>query len=159
MSPQMQQSLAMLQAPLLDLRAMINKELQENPVLEETGADEIATQGEGGQDGQPVSDKENAEAPIEPPADTQVDPTKENNDELVDDFQVQLERLAELSEEWRDKLAVVCNAVVRKEGKLPKQWKIARARFIPERRSAGSCNRSRRSLFSEGRILRSSSSR
>ena len=102
MSPQMQQSLAMLQAPLLDLRAMINKELQENPVLEETGAEEIATQGEVGADGQPINDREKAEAPIEPPADTQVDPTKENNDELVDDFQVQLERLAELSEEWRD---------------------------------------------------------
>jgi len=102
MSPQMQQSLAMLQAPLLDLRAMINKELQENPVLEETGAGEIASQGEVGMDGQPINDKEKAEAPIEPPADTQVDSTKENKDESVDDFQVQLERLAELSEEWRD---------------------------------------------------------
>ena len=35
MSPQMQQSLAFLQAPMLDLQGMVNKELQENPVLEE----------------------------------------------------------------------------------------------------------------------------
>ena len=35
MSPQMQQSLAFLQAPVLDLQGMVNKELQENPVLEE----------------------------------------------------------------------------------------------------------------------------
>ncbi len=42
MSPQMQQSLAFLQAPMLDLRSMINKELQENPVLEELSPDEPA---------------------------------------------------------------------------------------------------------------------
>ena len=42
MSPQMQQSLALLQAPMLDLRSMINKELQENPVLEELSPDEAA---------------------------------------------------------------------------------------------------------------------
>ena len=40
MSPQMQQSLAFLQAPMLDLQAMVNKELQENPVLEELSPDE-----------------------------------------------------------------------------------------------------------------------
>ena len=42
MSPQMQQSLAFLQAPMLDLRSMIDKELQENPVLEELSPDEAA---------------------------------------------------------------------------------------------------------------------
>ena len=40
MSPQMQQSLAFLQAPMLDLQAMVNKELQENPVLEEVAPDD-----------------------------------------------------------------------------------------------------------------------
>ena len=40
MSPQMQQSLALLQAPMLDLQGMINKELQENPVLEEVPHEE-----------------------------------------------------------------------------------------------------------------------
>ena len=40
MSPQMQQSLAFLQAPMLDLQAMVNKQLQETPVLEELSPDE-----------------------------------------------------------------------------------------------------------------------
>ena len=44
MSPQMQQSLALLQAPLLDLRGMIDKELQENPVLEELPPEERAAE-------------------------------------------------------------------------------------------------------------------
>ena len=41
MSPQMQQSLAFLQAPMLDLQGMVNKELQENPVLEEVPVEEV----------------------------------------------------------------------------------------------------------------------
>lgn len=35
LSPQMQQSLHILQAPLLELRSMINKELEQNPAIEE----------------------------------------------------------------------------------------------------------------------------
>ncbi|MCS7008869.1 MAG: hypothetical protein NZL93_02895, partial [Chthoniobacterales bacterium] len=35
LSPQMQQSLQILQAPLMDLRLMVARELAENPVLEE----------------------------------------------------------------------------------------------------------------------------
>ena len=94
MSPQMQQSLAFLQAPMLDLRSMINKELQENPVLEELSPDESA----------PADSAEaNGEAPeIQPPEGTKVDPTAETPGEPVDDFSKELERLAEMSEEWRD---------------------------------------------------------
>ena len=96
MSPQMQQSLALLQAPLLDLRGMIDKELQENPVLEELPPEERAAEelGEAPANGETES--------AEPPADTKVEPTAESNGEPVDDFQAELERLAELSEEWRD---------------------------------------------------------
>jgi len=94
MSPQMQQSLAFLQAPMLDLRSMIDKELQENPVLEELSPDEAAPAENG---------EANGEAPeIQPPEGTQVDPTAEANGEPVDDFSKELERLAEMSEEWRD---------------------------------------------------------
>ncbi|MDE2681255.1 MAG: RNA polymerase factor sigma-54 [Verrucomicrobiota bacterium] len=94
MSPQMQQSLAFLQAPMLDLRSMINKELQENPVLEELSPDEGALAENG---------DATAEAPeVQSPEGTQVDPTAESNGEPVDDFSKELERLAEMSEEWRD---------------------------------------------------------
>ncbi len=100
MSPQMQQSLALLQAPMLDLQGMINKELQENPVLEEVPIEEQkSTDGEGGAEliGVPGQNEE-----AEPPADTKVDPTDESNNEPFDDFQAELERLAEISEEWRE---------------------------------------------------------
>ena len=33
LSPQLQQSLALLQAPVLELKAMVEQELQQNPVL------------------------------------------------------------------------------------------------------------------------------
>ena len=100
MSPQMQQSLAFLQAPVLDLQGMVNKELQENPVLEEVPLED-----------QPSQDSEDSERLVgvpdqneaaEPPSDTKVDPTDESSSEPFDDFQAQMEKLAELSEEWRE---------------------------------------------------------
>ena len=39
LSPQMQQSLAVLQAPTLELRKLIQQELEENPVLEDLTED------------------------------------------------------------------------------------------------------------------------
>ena len=110
MSPQMQQSLAFLQAPMLDLQAMVNKELQENPVLEEVAPDDRLNN-----DSEPqpalVGAPEDNEA-AEPPADTKVDPTEESSGEPVDDFQAELEKLAELSEEWRGSVAA-CGAAPR----------------------------------------------
>ena len=38
LAPQLQQSLNLLQAPMLELKAMVDQELQLNPVLEEQGA-------------------------------------------------------------------------------------------------------------------------
>ena len=35
LAPQLQQSLALLQAPMLELKALVEQELQQNPVLEE----------------------------------------------------------------------------------------------------------------------------
>lgn len=102
MSPQMQQSLAVLQAPMLDLRSLVNQELQENPVLEEILLED-APRVE--QDSTETTQETNGEPDpaLEPPADVQVeDPTAESNGEPVDDFQAELERLAEIDEEWRD---------------------------------------------------------
>ena len=100
MSPQMQQSLAFLQAPMLDLQGMVNKELQENPVLEEVPIeDQKSPDLEGA--GELIGAPDQNEA-AEPPSDTKVDPTDESSAEPFDDFQAEMERLAELSEEWRD---------------------------------------------------------
>ena len=41
LAPQLQQSLALLQAPTLELKAMVEQELQQNPVLEEEAATEM----------------------------------------------------------------------------------------------------------------------
>ena len=35
LAPQLQQSLAMLQAPTLELQALVQQEMEQNPVLEE----------------------------------------------------------------------------------------------------------------------------
>ena len=102
MSPQMQQSLALLQAPMLDLQAMVNKELQENPVLEELSPDEKPLADDENESGIELIGKPDDNEAAEPPLDTKVEPTDESNDEPYDDFQVEMERLAELSEEWRE---------------------------------------------------------
>jgi len=103
LAPQLQQSLALLQAPTLELKAMVEQELQQNPVLEELAAAE-PTQEE-------REERENREAsaaadPAEPPADVTYDPaTEKPSKEPVDDFQAEFERLAQLDQEWRDHFA------------------------------------------------------
>lgn len=99
LAPQLQQSLALLQAPTLELKALIEQELQQNPVLEES------LNGEMEQEERPGKEPEGAEMsdPAEPPADTQYDPaTEKPSTDPVDDFQAEFERLTQLDQEWRD---------------------------------------------------------
>src|SRR6516164_4238433 len=85
LAPQLQQSLALLQAPTLELKALVEQELQQNPVLEEAPLAETKESQE--------SDKtaEVAQAdPTEPPADLNFDPASERSTtEPVDDFQAE----------------------------------------------------------------------
>ena len=99
LAPQLQQSLALLQAPTLELKALVEQELQQNPVLEEVEAMELdheekTIRGE--------TEQMDQADPTEPPADTKVDSTTERNGEPVDDFQAEFERLTQLDQEWRD---------------------------------------------------------
>src|SRR5216110_1020238 len=75
LSPQLQQSLVILQTPLLELRNLVQQEMETNPVLEdlpdEPGADE-------GSEAEPSGD---------------------------DNFKNEFEKLASLDEEWRDYMA------------------------------------------------------
>ena len=100
LAPQLQQSLALLQAPVLELRAMVAQELQQNPVLEEVPVLEAT------QDGKETPEAEaanKANDPAEPPADVTFDPaTEKPSSQPVDDFQAEFERLARLDQEWRD---------------------------------------------------------
>ncbi len=72
LSPQLQQSLLILQTPLLELRNLVQQEMQTNPVLEELPEDPGA----------------NERGEVEPSAD--------------DTFKDEFEKLASLDEEWRD---------------------------------------------------------
>src|SRR5437660_2849273 len=75
LAPQLQQSLLILQAPLLELRNLVQQEMETNPVLEE------------------LADPPNPDAPAESeaPAD--------------DNFKEEFDKLAKLDEEWRDYMA------------------------------------------------------
>jgi len=96
LAPQLQQSLALLQAPILELRALVEQELQQNPVLEEAPSLEAERR-----DGSEAATNNPAD-PAEPPPDTQIDPTRETDQGPADDFQAEFERLAKIDEEWRD---------------------------------------------------------
>ena len=72
LSPQLQQSLLVLQTPLLELRNLVQQEMETNPVLEEL--------------------------PDEPGADER----GEGEPSVDDNFKNEFEKLASLDEEWRD---------------------------------------------------------
>jgi RNA polymerase sigma-54 factor len=109
LAPQLQQSLALLQAPTLELKALVEQELQQNPVLEEmamldTDHEEKTIRGE--------TDRDHSD-PTEPPADTTFDPASEKpSNEPVDDFQAEFEKLVQMDQEWRDHFSA-SNAPIR----------------------------------------------
>src|SRR5689334_5553112 len=79
LAPQLQQSLALLQAPTLELQALVQQEMEQNPVLEEVAAPE-AQEDKPDRDGEGESAEVTAAAdPAEPPADTQFDPATEKD--------------------------------------------------------------------------------
>ena len=81
LAPQLQQSLQILQVPLLELRQMVLQELQTNPTLEERPVDNVNLE-------------------IEPGV-TEA-PEKEKAKESEDEFQREFEQLAQLDDEWRE---------------------------------------------------------
>ena len=103
LAPQLQQSLALLQAPTLELKALVEQELQQNPILEEVPAAEVE------QSEKIKNDGDGAPDPIdlaEPPADVKFDPaTEKPSNAPVDDFQAEFERLTQMDQEWRDHFA------------------------------------------------------
>src|SRR2546430_9322722 len=70
LAPQLQQSLALLQAPTLELKALVEQELQQNPVLEEAPGTEMDAQEKERDDSDRAAE---AMDPSEPPADLNVD--------------------------------------------------------------------------------------
>src|SRR5437667_2394755 len=104
LAPQLQQSLALLQAPTLELKALVEQELEQNPVLEEVAIEEMEQRAKDERNGEePAPDV--AADPTEPPADVTFDPAAERANDPVDDFQAEFERLTQLDQEWRDHFA------------------------------------------------------
>ena len=101
LAPQLQQSLALLQAPTLELKALVEQELQQNPVLEEVLDQDMEAREKSG-------DGESDEAPTvadlaEPPEDVKFDAAAERvANEPVDDFQAEFEKLVQMDQDWRD---------------------------------------------------------
>ena len=83
LAPQMQQSLHLLQVPTLELRTLVQEELQQNPLLEELPKDEPRLEVEGTGDGDSAS--------------------KEAEDRL--DFKEEFDVLSKLDDEWREYFA------------------------------------------------------
>ena len=104
LAPQLQQSLALLQAPTLELKAMVEQELQQNPVLEELGTAELTEEEREEKDNRESDESASVADPAEPPSDLTHDPETEKNakEEPVDDFQAEFEKLAQLDQDWRD---------------------------------------------------------
>ncbi len=103
LAPQLQQSLALLQAPILELRAQVEAELQQNEMLEEVAVAEPDQEEKAEKDKDEAADQLD---PAEPPADLSAEPAPEKDaPEPVDDFQAEFERLTQNDQEWRDSFA------------------------------------------------------
>jgi RNA polymerase sigma-54 factor len=100
LAPQLQQSLALLQAPTLELKALVEQELQQNPVLEEMSPEEIDLREPAERDSDDLAEApEVAAGADEAGLDSQ---SEKAADGPVDDFQAEFDKLVQLDQEWRD---------------------------------------------------------
>jgi RNA polymerase sigma-54 factor len=100
LAPQLQQSLALLQAPTLELKALVELELQQNPVLEEMASEEIDLRDQSERDSDEVAEPPDPAGTTE---DADLDSVAEKSAEApADDFQAEFDKLVQLDQEWRD---------------------------------------------------------
>jgi RNA polymerase sigma-54 factor len=103
LAPQLQQSLALLQAPMLELKALVEQELQQNPVLEEVEGSEIELPDKPVEDVGETSDATATPDPAERADDAPADSDFDKADAApADDFQEEFDKLVQLDQEWRD---------------------------------------------------------
>src|SRR5437870_6983092 len=106
LAPQLQQSLALLQAPTLELKALVEQELQQNPVLEESPKTDLDGQQKETEDSEKASEPAETAETSEPAEETEfAEDGEKAASEPVDDFQAEFERLVQLDQEWRDHFA------------------------------------------------------
>ena len=118
LAPQLQQSLALLQAPTLELKALVEQELQQNPVLEEVAEQDMEQrekspaneESPGAEEGEASAAADLAELPEDLNFDGAVDsgpdgaPERQTNDP-AEDFQAEFEKLVQMDQDWRDHFA------------------------------------------------------
>jgi RNA polymerase sigma-54 factor len=104
LAPQLQQSLALLQAPTLELKALVEQELQQNPVLEESATVDGEIQQKELEDGEERGETAEKSEPAEDnaPSEDSFESNGDDGNEPADDFQAEFERLVQLDQEWRD---------------------------------------------------------
>ena len=101
LAPQLQHSLALLQAPTLELKALVEQEMQQNPVLEEdvSGESEVNEKSARDEEGDQVAQLD----PAEPPRDVMYDPATEKPTAApVDDNEAEWQKLVQFDTEWRE---------------------------------------------------------
>ncbi len=103
LAPQLQQSLALLQAPTLELKALVERELQQNCVLEEVT--NLSTEVEITDKTSSREDDTSAAAdPAEPPKDMIYDPAQEKPGGGPDDhLEADWQKLQQIDSEWRER--------------------------------------------------------
>ncbi|HEY9155427.1 MAG TPA: RNA polymerase factor sigma-54 [Opitutaceae bacterium] len=99
LAPQLRQSLKILQVAALDLRSVIQEELQSNPALEELPMEGVSLDRE--KDAQNEDHSESGGEGAEPAADRDEPVTATENREEMD-FSKEFEILHKLDEDWRD---------------------------------------------------------
>jgi RNA polymerase sigma-54 factor len=113
LAPQLQQSLALLQAPTLELKALVEQELQQNPVLEEVEGSEVELPDkpveEVGENSDATATADPAERADDAPSGPDLDKTESTP---TDDFQEEFDKLVQLDQEWRDNFSQT-NAPIR----------------------------------------------
>jgi RNA polymerase sigma-54 factor len=113
LAPQLQQSLALLHAPTLELKALIEQELEQNPVLEEVAAPELELPEKPAEDFADNTDAAAIPDPAERADDAPADPDAgKNSDTGADDFQAEFDKLVQMDQEWRDSVSQT-NAPIR----------------------------------------------
>src|SRR5580658_8528926 len=103
LAPQLQQSLALLQAPTLELKALIEHEMEQNPVLEEVaGTDAEMREKTTDEDAETAAPSDSAEETSFDTTTFDTTTVEKNPPEPVDAFQAEFEKLVQLDQEWRD---------------------------------------------------------
>lgn len=101
LAPQLRQSLEMLQLPVLELRAMIQQEMEHNPLLDDLRTNDMSIEAE--REAQTLEDRR-PEPEFGESGPEQPDYGPERSDDRTEemDFDREFEALTQLDDEWRD---------------------------------------------------------